>query len=142
MPPRAFLFPVVLALLLAGCGGHSYKTVPVSGRVMLDSKPLAKATVMFVPVAAAEGKDSLPSSGGLTDEDGHYSLVLISGPKTEGAVAGKHKVIIVLGAEVGANDTKPTYHRQLPQRYNRKTELECDVPASGRGDADFDLKSK
>jgi hypothetical protein len=137
LTPRACLVSVVLALPLAGCGVGSYKTVPVSGRVTLDSKPLAKATVMFVPVAGAP----LPSSGGLTDDDGHYSLVLTSDSKTNGAVLGKHKVIIIMGAEVSANDKKPTFHKQLPERYNRKTTLECDVPPDGREDANFNLKS-
>jgi hypothetical protein len=143
MMPRACLVSVVLALLLAGCGGRlSYKTAPVSGRVRLGNKPLAKASVMFVPVPSAESKEPLPSSSGLTDESGHYSLVLNSGSKAKGAVVGKHKVIIMLSPLVGAEDTKPTFHRQLPPRYNRKTELECDVPANGRDDANFDLSSK
>ena len=140
MTPRAVLSLVVLALPLAGCGGGPpYKTAPVSGRVTVESKPLAKATVMFVPVAGAGEKSPLPSSVGLTDDDGHYSLVLSSGPKTSGAVVGKHKVIIILGAAAGADDTKPTFHKQLPQKYNRKTELERDVPAEGL-EANFDLK--
>lgn len=142
MTPRACRVWVVLALLPAGCGSVSYKTAPVSGRVTLDGKGLAKATVMFVPVAGAGEKDPLPSSAGTTDDDGHYSLVLNSGSKKNGAVVGKHQVIIILGSDVGAGDTKPTFHKQLPQKYNRKTELECDVPANGRNDADFDLKSK
>jgi hypothetical protein len=138
--PRAGLFWAVLALALAGCGGgQSYKTAPVSGRVTVDSKPLAKATVMFVPVAGSGEKDSLPSSVGLTDADGRYSLVLNVGSKPSGAVVGKHKVMIFFGAEAGADDTKPTFHKQLPQKYNRKTELEREVPAAGL-EANFDLK--
>jgi hypothetical protein len=140
---RACLVGVALALLPAGCGGTPYKVAPVSGRVLLDGRPLPKAAVMFIPAAgAAGGKETLPSSTGLTDESGHYSLVLNSGSKAEGAVVGKHKVVILMGAAAGADDTKPTLHRQLPQRYNRKTELERDVPPEGRSDADFDLKSK
>jgi hypothetical protein len=141
MTLRAYLVLVVPALLLAGCGGGSFKTAPVSGQVTLDSKPLAHATVMFVPLAGAAGKNPPPSSVGTTDEDGHYSLVLNSDSKNiiTGAVVGKHKVIILLGAQGGANDTKPTFHKQLPERYNRKTQLECDVPADGRADANFPL---
>ncbi len=141
MKPRACLVAALAALLPAGCEGTSYKTAPVSGRVTLDGKPLPKATVMFIPAEGAAGKATLPSSAGLTDEAGHYSLVLNSGSKKEGAVVGKHKVVILLGAGA-ADDTKPTFHKQLPQKYNRKTELERDVPPEGRGDVDFDLKSK
>jgi hypothetical protein len=143
MTLRICLVSVVLALLQAGCGGGgpSYKTAPVSGRITLDSKPLAGATVVFAPVAGAATKDAAPSSVDTTDQDGHYSLILNSDSKTNGAVVGKHKVMITLGAQAGAKDTKPTFHKQLPLRYNRQTELKCDVPDGGRSDANFDLKS-
>jgi hypothetical protein len=119
-----------------------YKTAPAAGRVTLDGKALPNATVEFVPVAGAGDKEPLPSSVGTTDGDGRYSLVLASGGKTTGAVVGKHTVIITLGAQGGPADGKPTFHKQLPQRYNRKTTLTCEVPAGGREDANFDLKSK
>jgi hypothetical protein len=125
-------------VLLTGCESGP-KAVPVSGRVTLDNKPLANATLQFVP-ASGEKAPQL-SSVGTTDENGRYSLVLNNDSNTKGAVAGKYKVIIMLGAQSGT-DTKPTYHKQLPERYNRKTQLECEVPAGGRDDANFDLTSR
>jgi hypothetical protein len=143
MSLRAGLVLLVLALLLPGCGGAPPPTPPVSGRVTLDGKPLANAMVMFIPVAGPADKDPLPSSVGTTDENGHYSLVLSSiTRKATGAVVGKHKVMITIGAGGDSSDTKPTFHKQLPQQYNRKTQLECEVPAAGRDDANFDLSSK
>jgi hypothetical protein len=130
MTSRACLVGIVLALPLAGCG-TTYKTAPVSGRVTLDGKALGHATVMFIPVAGSGDKGLLPSSSALTDEDGRYSLTLNSGGNGNGAVVGKHNVVISLGS-----------HKQLPEKYNRHTTLECDVPAGGRDDANFDLKSK
>ncbi len=138
MARRVCLAGVVLALLLSGC--RSYKVAAVSGRVTLDSQPLPSATVTFVP--AAEGKDPLPSSVGVTDADGRYSLVLDDGSNSQGAVVGKHKVIIVTGAAGGSAEGTPALHKQVPEQYNRKSKLECDVPSGGRSDADFDLKSK
>jgi hypothetical protein len=139
---RAYLVGAVLVLPLAGCGGGaSYRTAPVSGRVTLDGKPLPDATVEFVPEAKPEAKGPLPSSIGLTDADGRYSLALSSGSQAKGAVVGKHKVIILLSAAAGAHDTKPTFHKQLPARYNRQTELTRDVPAEGL-ETNFELKSK
>jgi hypothetical protein len=126
MKARACLLAVVLAMLLTGCA-TSYKTALVSGKVTLDGKALGHATVMFVP----EEKGQLPSSTALTDGDGHYTLTLNSDGNGNGAVVGKHKVIISLGSR-----------QQLPDRYNRHSTLECDVPATGRDDANFDLKSK
>jgi hypothetical protein len=143
MTRRACLVSVVLVLLLAGCGGGPYKLAPVSGTVTLDGKALPNAIVTFVPAGGAAGdKDPLPSSVGTTDENGHYSLVLTRDINSKGAVVAKHKVIIVLGAGDVSNETKPTFHKHLPVQYNRNTKLECDVPAGGKDDADFPLKSR
>jgi hypothetical protein len=142
MTPRARLFWAVLALLPAGCGSDPYKTAPVSGRVTLDSKALANATLQFVPVDAGKDGAPLPSSVGTTDDDGRYSLVLQNPKQKPGAVVGKHRVYITLGAQGSGNETRPTFHKQLPEQYNRKSKLECEVPADGRDDANFDLKSK
>jgi hypothetical protein len=143
MAARAGVVLVVLTLLLAGCGGGgSARTVPVSGRITLKGKPLAKALVTFVPVVPKGTKDPPPGSLGTTDDDGRYTLVLNNNPKITGAVVGKHQVIITTGAGGGgsAGGTKPTYQKQLPEKYNRKTELTCDVPEGGRQDANFDLQ--
>jgi hypothetical protein len=140
MTARSCLVLGVLIVLLIGCTGAP-KTVPVSGRVTLDKKPLANATLQFVP-ASGSATNTQPSALGTTDEDGRYSLVLNTSDNTKGAVAGKYKVMITLGAQPGADETKPTYHKQLPERYNRKTQLECDIPAEGRADADFNLTSQ
>jgi hypothetical protein len=85
---------------------------------------------------------SLPSSFGTTDKDGHYTLVLTGGDQSKGAVVGKHKVMITLGTAGSADATERAFHKQLPDRYNRKTELEFEVPEGG-GEANFDdLTSK
>jgi hypothetical protein len=140
--PRAVLVCFALALLSAGCGGVSYKTAPVSGRVTLDGRPLPNATVEFIPEVGAGEKAPPPSSVGVTDGGGRYSLVLADVRKSDGAVVGKHRVLITLGPQAAANDARPTFHRQLPEKYNRKSTLACEVPAGGRQDANFDLKSK
>jgi hypothetical protein len=132
---------VVAVVLPAGCGGAgSIKLAPVSGRVTLDSKPLANASVTFVPDRGDPDKDPPPASIGVTDADGRYSLTLSADTKATGAVVGRHKVMILVGPGE-SHDTKPTFHKQLPVRYNRNSELECDVPGGGRNDANFDLKS-
>jgi hypothetical protein len=140
MTARRCLVLGVLAVLLSGCSNEP-RTVPVSGRVTLDSKPLPNATLQFVPVQGADETTPRPSAFGTTEEDGRYSLVLNTSSNTKGALVGKYKVIILLGARSEA-ETKPTYHKQLPERYNRRTQLECEVPAEGRNDADFNLTSK
>jgi hypothetical protein len=107
---------------------------------MLDNKPLAHAGVQFVPVTGPNAPQA--SSVGTTDEDGRYTLVLNTDSTAKGAIPGKYKVMITVGAQGSEGETKRTFHRQLPERYNRKTELECEVPAAGRDDANFNLSSK
>src|SRR4051812_48296339 len=91
MRGRGFILAALLLLATLGCAGGP-KVVSVSGRVTLDSKPLAGAHVNFQPVGDL---NSPPGSGsyGKTDADGRYTLRLIQ-PDRPGAVVGKHKVSI------------------------------------------------
>ena len=140
MTARHGLILIAIAVPLTGCGGGP-KLVPVSGLVTLDNKPLANATLQFVPVSGPSDTVGQVSSVGTTGEDGRYTLVSNSDSSAKGAVAGKYKVIITLGAPT-KTEAKPTFHKQLPEKYNRKTELECDIPPGGRDDANFSLLSK
>jgi hypothetical protein len=140
MTIRHSLIWIALAGPLTGCGGGP-KPVPVSGRVTLDNKPLANATLQFVALSRSSDNAYQVSSVGTTGDDGRYTLALNTDANAKGAVAGKYKVIITVGAPSGT-ETKHTFHKQLPERYNRKTELECDIPAQGRDDANFTLSSR
>lgn len=70
--PRCVV-PVILAGLLLGCGGGTPapKLIPVSGKVLMDDKPLAGVTVIFNPLQGT------PGTGGyaVTDPDGTYTLL-------------------------------------------------------------------
>lgn len=70
------------ALFLAGCSGTTSsgpKTVPVSGTVTLNGKPLADAEVRFICDGFA--------SFGQTGDDGYFELV-------QGAVPGENTVTV------------------------------------------------
>src|SRR5690349_2430461 len=54
------------AILLAGCGGA--RTSPVEGRVLVDGKPVAGASIQFVP--QGKGRDAT----GETDKDGQFVM--------------------------------------------------------------------
>jgi hypothetical protein len=138
----AFCLLSFVVLLAAGCG--STKTAPVSGRITLNGKPLAKASVTFAPIGSKDKQEPGPSSAGITDADGRYSLTLI-GEEGNGAMIGKHKVRIALQEEVDTtvDEIKPkdaAKLKQLPLKYNGQTTLEFDVPAGGTDKADFELK--
>jgi hypothetical protein len=135
--------PACCIVVLAGCSAERF--VPVSGVVTLNGKPLAGADVTFVPIHEdKESTKALPSSSGKTDDAGRYSL---KGPKdAEGALPGKHRVSILLidprmiDSDKRRRASEPPLH-VLPERYNRDTELTCDVPPEGKTDANFALTS-
>jgi hypothetical protein len=132
----------LLSLFTAGCGSRDpYTYAPVSGRVTLNNKPLADATVSFQPVAAGTATPGTGSAA-ITDKDGRFTLEVV-GTKVKGAVVGMHKVRIDLPREPenDPTDDRPKKIKHLPAKYSGKdTKLEFDVPAGGSDAANFDLK--
>jgi hypothetical protein len=130
-------------LLAIGCSGGG-KIAPVSGKVTLDGKPLADATVVFQPISSEKNVNPGPGSQGKTDANGYYSLQVV-GQGTKGAYVGKHRVeISKFVREKGA----PTIDRDsrsrdiVPPQFNLKTTLTRDVPPGGTQEANFDLQSR
>jgi len=85
--------------LFGGCG-DPYQTVPVTGKLTLDGKPVEGASVVFTPVNAPEktGRpDGQPGkvSRGKVGADGSFTLAQDDG--TPGAVVGPHKVMFEPG---------------------------------------------
>jgi hypothetical protein len=84
-----FLASIVSAL---GCGDGRPDRVPVSGRVVIDGKPLAFGNLMFVP---PEGR----ASYGSLDSDGRFALSCFE--PGDGAVVGSHKVAVIATERLG-----------------------------------------
>jgi hypothetical protein len=127
-------------LTLAGCSESGH--VPVSGVVTLNGKPLAGALVSFQLIVATEDPlKETPRATGRTNERGAYTLK--PPPGNNGAIPGKYKVVIALtDAGQGAGPGEPVRpFTQLPDRYNAKSDLTCEVPPRGKSDADFPLTS-
>ena len=134
--------PLVVALLVfvAGCGPN---VAPVSGRITLDEKPLANATIIFTPIS----DDPNPGIGsqGKTDKDGQFTLKMMSKENTIGALVGKHKVSITAyegddGSVLSSGSDMKFRKRIVPTEYNAKSTLTFDVPPGGSMSASFDLK--
>jgi hypothetical protein len=93
MPNR--LVVVVLiglsGLVLLGCGHRLPPVVLVKGKVLLDGKPLPKASVTFMPLLDNFGAES--NSNAVTDEDGRFTLTCLYN-KQSGAVVGTHVVLV------------------------------------------------
>lgn len=142
----------VLALA-AGCGGSAAPekalptTVPVSGVVTLDGKPLQKAAIRFVPRGETKGVDCY----GFTDDTGRYELTQLRGGA--GAPPGEYTVAFSQFAKpdgtpvgIGPNDPPPADQgafESLPTRLSNPTEskIVAQVPQGG-GELKFDLKSR
>jgi hypothetical protein len=122
-------------LCIAGC--KSEASVPVEGKVTLNNKPLADATVVFSP-SRANGPGPFI---GITDHDGHFSLGSL-GKEQGGAAPGTYMVMITtVKSDPNAPDTaQPTQKEIVPAAFNDGSKR-FDVPPTGRKDANFDIKT-
>jgi hypothetical protein len=140
MMVRSCVFVAAL-MLVVGCGSAG-KTVPVSGAITLDGKPLANAHVVFQPEAAKGNSNPGIGSFAFTGPDGRYTLRTFD-TEQPGAVVGTHRVEINLKVE---SDDRPNAGRpppkMLPAKYNRQSELQFKVEPGGSSAANFDLKSQ
>jgi hypothetical protein len=112
---------VMISTLVAGCGPTKPSIVPVLGEVLLDGRPVERASVMFIPVF----QGGLPSVG-VTDAAGKFTLKTAN--VGDGAIPGKYSVTIakvdvtgVLADRTGlAGDIAPGgLHKRwiVPERY-------------------------
>jgi len=125
---------IVLASAAAGCGGGP-EIASVKGRVTMDGKPLANATVVFVP------ENGRPA-GATTDADGYYVLNFSRGRR--GAIPGKNMVrFTTLRDATPGEDGKsiPGSPETIPPKYNAESTLEFMVEPNKNNIANFDLKS-
>jgi hypothetical protein len=125
----------MLAILSTGCGPGGPKIAYVTGRVTMDGKPLANATVVFIP------ENGRPA-GASTDANGNYVLNFAQGRR--GAIPGNNTIRITTQRDPtpGENGTAiPGSKETIPPRYNAESELTFTVEPSKRNTANFDLKS-
>lgn len=122
----------IMVLAAAGCGSKGASLGAVKGQVTKDGKPVANATLMFIP------KEKGAASGGQTDASGHFELKFSDG--RPGALPGKHRVVITLPGEeapppMGGPPPAAAVPRQGPMEFSREAEVKGDGPT----DLSFDL---
>jgi hypothetical protein len=133
----------ILSLLVAsfaGCSAGEYPLAPVSGRVMLDGKPLAGGSISFQPIAKPGATSAGRGSSAFCDMDGRFTLATVDGDA--GAVVGHHRVRIYGPKKqiASADDTSSGGVAEIvPARYNFQTTLTFAVPPAGSNKANFDL---
>lgn len=128
------LMSVMVLLTSLGCGGK-FQEGQVTGTITLDGKPLPNASVDFTPINVSGGES--PSSSGVTDSNGKYSLSLVI-DQTRGALVGEHKVVISKGFESSSDVATPQEMANASLPFHDFT---FEVK-SGSNTADFSLESK
>jgi len=95
---RTLAIILIFAVTCPGCGGGGpakAKLYPVSGKVTVGGKPLAKCGIAFAAVSAAP--DAPAGYQGKLSDSGDYTLMDADG--RSGAAPGKYKVVLSIGAE-------------------------------------------
>jgi hypothetical protein len=130
---------LVIFVASTGCGGGGVDDYPdigsVTGTITMDEKPLANATVAFVPA------DNSRMSIGATDEDGYYELMYSA--TIEGAKIGEHTVKISTRRPAGPGEDgewEAGTPETVPNKFNSKSTLKKKVE-NGSNDFSFELTS-
>jgi hypothetical protein len=126
---------------LAACVGCGRGLATVEGTVTFDGQPVDKGTIVFEPADGAG-----PTAGG-TIENGEYQLA-----EEAGVMPGEKTVRITAVRKTGRQieegppappgkmvDEMESY---IPDIYNQKSTLTCEVVAGQVNRHNFDLKSK
>ena len=103
---------VALVVGLAGCSGGQ-ATAKVSGKVVVDGKPVTGGMITFTPIAAGAGATAGKGASGEVKGDGTFALTTTT--PDDGAVVGRHKVAFFppsapapeAAAESGKHDQAP-----------------------------------
>lgn len=79
---------LALGGLLGGCGGGELATIPVTGKLTCQGKPVAGILIQLSPADGSE-VEVKPASG-VTDAEGRFELTTYE--EGDGAVAATHRV--------------------------------------------------
>jgi hypothetical protein len=143
-PQRLFVYCLMMSV--GGCGGDPKGLAPVSGTVTYNGKPLANASLAFLP-----DEQGARGASGTTDANGSYRLTTFE--SFDGAKVGKHRVAIQCVEKVSFDELEriPTPEEQRtgkpppkslsPARYRdvNTSGLTADVVAGKKNVFDFAL---
>jgi hypothetical protein len=139
----SLMLSTISILPLAGCGSDNrLPTATVKGKVTYNGEPLQIGSLLFVPVGGG------PSAEANIDRNGNYAVGTYE--TTDGAVLGKHQVLITAFTSPGGSglpedavkgDAAPV--SVIPEKFGdlAKSGLEVEVK-SGKNDVDFVLTAK
>src|SRR4051812_3978641 len=129
---------VLLAIVIETCVGceRMARSVSVEGKVTLDNKPLANATVMFTPTKA----NGPGPFAGTTDSEGHFALQQAESARP-GAVPGEYSVLIATVKSDPNSEAAQLKKEIVPNEY-RSGAKRYEVPPDGTKEANFDMRSR
>lgn len=105
---------VALMLICTGCSDGSPRRYPVQGKVVFpDGEVLKQGTVEFQSL----GREPPVTATGSIQPDGRFEMETMS--QNDGAIIGRHRVIVVGEQEVGTSEERPWKLSKSPvhQRY-------------------------
>ncbi|MFI4875050.1 MAG: hypothetical protein ACIALR_06925 [Blastopirellula sp. JB062] len=132
-----------IVVLMSGCGesGDGLPRVGVTGKVYLNGELLPDGLISFLPTSDTPG----PSVGGKI-ENGIFEI-----PQTEGPCVGKHRIQIrsirQTGRQISGGQDSDTSQmvdevkQIIPERYNRKTELNVELAPNLKEELIFELEA-
>jgi hypothetical protein len=102
--------PLIMAVVfLGGCRpGYQLDTAPVSGKVLVDGKPLATGTVLFTPMHGRGARGVIKSDG---------SFTLSTYRDADGAILGEHRIAVIAYEGERNELTGEDARALIPHRY-------------------------
>lgn len=127
---------LALVVIVAGCGSaDGIAREAVSGAVLMEGRPLASATIVFISTAPG----SREVSSGLV-QDGRFSI-----PRNDGPTPGPYKVRIsrAIVGQANSDETRGSPSKitreTLPEKYNTATVLTAEIKAGEPNELEFNL---
>ncbi|MEM7809934.1 MAG: hypothetical protein AAF532_00450 [Planctomycetota bacterium] len=130
---------------LVGCGGNpdGIQFASVAGTVVINGEPAEGIQVTFEPAAPADQIIVGPSSTGVTDAEGRFTLRTTSGTVRPAAVVGEHNVTLRIFREFSQDEETGAVTENQPSPYALSREQQSGykytVPSSGTDEAVFSI---
>lgn len=129
----------VVAVSLAGCGGSTLETVPVSGRITFGGGDWpTEGRINFQPVSAPQGKTLHPGSATF-GKDGKYTVMT---GQTPGLAPGEYTATIECWETPPSMDNPSAAKSYAPARYSNPSQsgLKLKIEPTDRSkDFSFDV---
>jgi hypothetical protein len=129
---KALTMLAAVCAVHAGCTpGHRLETASARGTVTLDGVPLSAGSVVLLPERGRSASSVLAKDG---------SFVLSTYGSGDGAIVGKHKVVVYPLASDSESNTPPPGYVPVPARYQNAATSSLEVEVKAGTENVFELK--